>query len=410
MEGFLEAVRYYFDRAARELDLDSRMRRRLTTPHREIKFECTVRLDTGERATFIGYRVQHNNARGPMKGGIRYNPSVEPTEVTALASLMTWKSAVVDLPYGGAKGGIDCNPHDLTEMELQRLTRIWADHLHDVIGPNRDVPAPDLGTNAQTMAWIADQYAKYHGWNPAVITGKPVELGGSQGREEATGRGLAFVLDLVLKDKGRTIDGQTVVIQGFGNVGSWAARFIAQQGGNVTAVSDITGAVRNPDGLDVAQLLEHVSQHDGVAGFSGGEPLPADDILWERCDVLIPAAIEGVLTEENARHVQAGIVLEGANGPTTPRADEILRDNGTTVIPDVFANAGGVTVSYFEWVQNIQQYPWTANKVATELETRLVDAYRELSEEAKQSGNTDLRAAAYRLALQRVARAASLRG
>ncbi len=408
MDSFLEAARYYFERAADGLDVGSRLRRQLVTPRREIRFECILPLDNGEIATFTGYRVQHDEARGPMKGGIRFSPEVDHDEVAALASLMTWKTAVVDLPYGGAKGGIECDPHQLSRREVQRLTRIWTDQLHDVIGPNIDVPAPDLGTNAQTMAWVADQFALHHGWTPAVVTGKPIDLGGSLGREAATGRGVTHVTKLVLADRGEPVTGRKVAIQGFGNVGSWSARLLAAEDALIVAVSDVTGAVRNPDGLDVDALAGHVESTGGVSGFDGGEGFSGDELLVEPCDVLIPAAIEGVLTADNAGHVQAGVVVEAANGPTTPAGDETLRSRGITVVPDIFANAGGVTVSYFEWVQNIQQQPWAEERVNGELAARMTKAYADLSDRAAATGG-DLRDAAYQLAVGRVARATTLR-
>ncbi|MCO5169527.1 MAG: glutamate dehydrogenase [Planctomycetes bacterium] len=404
---FIEASKHYFDQAAKALDLGERLRRQLATPQREIKVELTVPLDSGEIATFVGYRVQHDSSRGPMKGGIRYHPCVDEDEVTALASLMTWKTAVVDLPYGGAKGGVNCDPRQLTQTELQRLTRVLTDRMQDVIGPYRDIPAPDMGTNAQTMAWIVDQYSNYHGWSPAVITGKPVELGGSLGREAATGRGCLFALEALLADQRRSIEGITVAVQGFGNVGSWAARLMAEQGAKIVAVSDVTGATYNADGLDMAALLEHVKKTRGVINFKGGEVLKAEEILTCPCEVLVPAALEEQLTEVNAKDVQAKIIVEGANGPTTPEADETFRKRGITVIPDIFANAGGVTVSYFEWVQNVQQYRWSEERVNQELRARMTQAWADLKGAAKNA--RDLREAAFQLAVSRVAKATLLR-
>ncbi|MCW8139160.1 MAG: glutamate dehydrogenase [Planctomycetota bacterium] len=404
---FIEASKHYFDQAAKALDLGERLKRQLSTPQREIKVELTVPLDSGEIATFVGYRVQHDSSRGPMKGGIRYHPCVDEDEVTALASLMTWKTAVVDLPYGGAKGGVNCDPRQLSQSELQRLTRVLTDRMQDVIGPYRDIPAPDMGTNAQTMAWIVDQYSNYHGWSPAVITGKPVELGGSLGREAATGRGCLYALEALLADQRRSIEGITVAVQGFGNVGSWAARLMAEQGARIVAVSDVTGATYNADGLDMAALVEHVQKTRGVINFKGGEVLKAEEILTCPCEVLVPAALEEQLTEVNAKDVQAKIIVEGANGPTTPEADETFRRRGITVIPDIFANAGGVTVSYFEWVQNIQQYRWSEERVNQELRARMTQAWADLKGAAKNA--RDLREAAFMLAVSRVAKATLLR-
>lgn len=405
--SFLEATKQNFQRAAKELDLGTRMTLRLETPKREVKTELTLPLDNGEMATFIGFRVQHDNARGPMKGGIRYDPRVDPDEVNALASLMTWKTAIMGLPYGGAKGGINCDPRQLSEAELQRLTRLFTDEIHDIIGPRYDIPAPDMGTNAQTMAWIVDHYDKYHGWTPGVITGKPLELGGSPGRASATGRGCMFALQSLLEDRKQDLAGKTIAIQGFGNVGSWAARLLARQGARIVAASDITGGIRNADGLDTEALHAHVRETRGVKDFAGGENFPGDELLTSPCDVLIPAAMEGVLTQDNAGSVQAKIIIEGANGPTTPEADEILRKNGVTVVPDFYANGGGVTVSYFEWVQNIQQYRWSEERVNSELKKVMAASWQAIKDMAQ--GSDDLRLAAFKLAIQRVAKATALR-
>ncbi len=404
---FIGASRFNFQRAARALGLDAWRERQLVTPAREVKVELSVAMDDGTIGTFVGYRVQHDDSRGPMKGGIRYHPAVDPDEVTALASLMTWKTAVVDLPYGGAKGGVNCDPSKLSQGELQRLTRTLTDQLHDVIGPQKDIPAPDMGTNSQTMAWICDQYAQHHGWTPAVITGKPVELGGSLGRESATGRGCLFALEALLADQGRTLAGVTVAIQGFGNVGSWTARLMAEQGAKIVAVSDVTGAVHDPRGLDLVALQAHVKATRGVKGFAGAEAIAPEAVLTARCEVLVPAALEGQLTRENAELVQARIIIEGANGPTTPEADEVFRRRGVVVVPDIFANAGGVTVSYFEWVQNVQCYRWTEERVNAELKLRMLQAWSDLKAQASKA--RDLREAAFMLAVGRVARATSLR-
>ncbi|HMJ53206.1 MAG TPA: Glu/Leu/Phe/Val dehydrogenase dimerization domain-containing protein, partial [Polyangiaceae bacterium] len=353
-----EATNLNFQKAAKLLGLDAHIMRQLVTPCREIKVECTLRRDDGSLDTFTGFRVQHDNARGPMKGGIRYHAEVDPDEVNALAALMTWKTAVVNLPYGGAKGGIACDPTRLSEAELQRLTRAFVQKIHDIIGPQTDIPAPDMGTNPQTMGWIVDEYAKYHGWAPGVVTGKPIELGGSLGRDSATGRGLLFAMECLFEDAGRTVADFTYAIQGMGNVGSWAARLIAAQGGKIVAVSDVSGAVRNPAGLDVSALCEYIAAQKKLAGFAGGEAFPADALLAEPCDVLIPAALGGVLTRTNADDVRARYIIEGANHPTDPDADAVFARKGIVLLPDIYANAGGVTVSYFEWVQNGQQFYW----------------------------------------------------
>jgi glutamate dehydrogenase (NAD(P)+) len=407
--SFIEASKQYFTAASKALALGPRLERQLLTPTREIKVELTVPLDSGEVATFLAYRIQHDNSRGPMKGGIRYHPSVDPDEVTALAQLMTWKTAVVDLPYGGAKGGVACDPTTMSREEQQRLTRALTDRLHDVIGPYLDIPAPDMGTNAQTMAWVVDQYAKYHGWTPGVVTGKPVELGGSLGREAATGRGCTYALEALLADQGKTMKGATVAVQGFGNVGSWAARLMAEQGAKVIAVSDVTGAVYDATGLDVAALARWVADKKTVRGFPKAAEFPANEVLTCAADVVVPAAMEGQLTRDNAKDVRAKIIVEGANGPTTPEADDILRAKGVTIIPDIFANAGGVTVSYFEWVQNIQQYRWEEQRVNEELRTRMFSTWKDLKGIAATGKARDLREAAFQLAVTRVARATALR-
>lgn len=405
--SFLDATRYHVSRAAKALDLCDWQILELNTPRRELKVELNLRRADGSYSTFTGFRVQHDNARGPMKGGLRYDPRVDPDEVNALASLMTWKTAVMGIPYGGAKGGINCDPRSLTREELQSLTRDFTDQLADFIGPKTDIPAPDMGTNAETMGWIVDQYSKYHGWSPGVVTGKPISLGGSLGRGAATGRGCLYALQNVLADQGQSIEGKRVAVQGFGNVGSWAALLMQQAGAKVVAVSDVTGGMRNAAGLDVAALIEHVTKTRGVKDFAGGENFPADELLTSACDVLVPAAMESVLTKENAEGVQASIIIEGANGPSTPEADEVFLRKEITVVPDCYANGGGVTVSYFEWVQNLQQFSWEEERVNAELRTIMDRAWRNLKAQAGQSN--DLRLAAFKLALGRVSEATELR-
>ena len=404
-----EATTYNFEKAARLLGLGAHVVRQLITPRREIKIECTMARDDGSVATFTGFRVQHDNARGPMKGGIRYHPAIDPDEVNALAALMTWKTAVVNVPFGGAKGGIACDPSQLSDAELQRLTRVFVQRTHDVIGPQADIPAPDMGTNARTMGWIVDEYSKFHGWSPAVVTGKPIELGGSLGREAATGRGLLDAAECFFRGLGRDVHDFTYVIQGFGNVGSWAARLIHARGGKVVAVSDVNGAVRNTAGLDVPALVDHVTKTGGVSGFTGGEACPNDAILSEPCDVLIPAALGGVLTRANAGEVRARYIIEGANHPCDPEADEIFAQRGVVVLPDIYANAGGVTVSYFEWVQNLQRFRWEEQQVNRELKAVMASAYEHLQKTAQQF-SCSLRTAAFALGISRVARATELRG
>ncbi|HEX4354374.1 MAG TPA: Glu/Leu/Phe/Val dehydrogenase dimerization domain-containing protein [Polyangiales bacterium] len=395
--------------AAKLLGVSSTMSRRLNTPKREVKVECTIHLDDGSTATYVGFRVQHDDSRGPMKGGIRYHQEVDPDEVNALASLMTWKTALVDLPFGGAKGGVNCQPRKMSQAELQRLTRSFAQGIHDVIGPDKDIPAPDMGTNAKTMAWIADEYAKFSGWQPGVVTGKPIELGGSYGRDAATGRGLSFALENYFADVGRSIAGTRFAIQGYGNVGGWAARLLAAQGGIISAISDVSGAVRNARGIDLTQLDAHVQKTGGISGFQGAEDFPTDHLLYEPCDVLVPAALGNVLRADNAGDVQAKVILEGANHPTAPEADAIFDKRGIVVLPDIYANAGGVTVSYFEWVQNIQRFRWDEARVNEELKSVMKRAWRELADSAK-SHRCHFRLAAFALAISRVAKATELRG
>jgi glutamate dehydrogenase (NAD(P)+) len=409
MTSASEGTHYYFKRAARELGIGPHLETVLIAPKREVKVEVSIELDNRELASFVGYRVQHDNSRGPMKGGLRYHPHVDPDEVNSLAALMTFKTAVVNIPYGGAKGGINCDPHQLSHAELQRVTRAFIDQIHDIIGPQMDIPAPDMGTNAQTMAWIVDQYSKYHGWAPGVVTGKPIELGGSAGREAATGRGLAIATEAILHDHQIDFDGLKVVIQGFGNVGSWAARFLFDRGAKIVGIADATGAIYKKTGVDINSLTAHTQARGSISGFSGGDQIDPDELFALECDVLVPAALGNVLTKDNAAQVNAKFVIEGANGPTTPEADEIFAKRGITVVPDILANAGGVIVSYFEWVQNIQQFRWTEDRVIAELQSVMKEAYREVKSTAK-SSRCDLRTAAFQLAISRVARATALRG
>ncbi len=379
------------------------------TPRREVKVEIVVELDSGELGVFKGFRVQHDNSRGPMKGGLRFHHEVDPDEVNSLASLMTWKTAVANIPYGGAKGGVNCDPSKLSHSELQKVTRAFVDEIHDIIGPGLDIPAPDMGSNSQTMAWIVDQYSKYHGWTPAVVTGKPIELGGSEGREQATGQGLYFAAEAVLADNNMDFKGATFAIQGFGNVGSWACHFINGAGGKIVAISDLSGAIYNKDGIEVEALMRYCRERGSIKDFPGAETLDAEKLLLVECDVLLPAALGNVITGENVQDIRAKIIIEGANGPTTPEADEYLIKKKIPVVPDIFANAGGVIVSYFEWVQNVQQFRWRLERVNQELKLLMLDAYNEIKGLAK-SNECDMRTAAFTLAISRVARATALRG
>ncbi|KAH9776953.1 hypothetical protein WN944_013473 [Citrus x changshan-huyou] len=405
----LTATNRNFRYAARILGLDSKLERSLLIPFREIKVECSIPKDDGSLATFVGFRIQHDNARGPMKGGIRYHPEVDPDEVNALAQLMTWKTAVAAIPYGGAKGGIGCNPRELSMSELERLTRVFTQKIHDLIGIHRDVPAPDMGTNSQTMAWILDEYSKFHGHSPAVVTGKPIDLGGSLGREAATGLGVFFATEALLAEHGKSISNMKFAIQGFGNVGSWAAKFFHEHGGKVVAVSDITGAIKNPNGIDVPALLKYKKSNKSLNDFQGGNAMDLNDLLVHECDVLVPCALGGVLNKENAADVKAKFIIEAANHPTDPEADEILSKKGVVILPDIYANSGGVTVSYFEWVQNIQGFMWEEEKVNHELKRYMMSAFKDIKTMC-QTHNCNLRMGAFTLGVNRVAQATLLRG
>jgi glutamate dehydrogenase (NAD(P)+) len=405
-----DATRLYFDRAANALELSDNMRRLLLTPKREVQVHIPVEMDNGELATFIGYRVQHNDARGPMKGGLRYHPEVDLDEVRSLATLMTWKTAVVNLPYGGAKGGIAIDPKTLSLRELERVTRKFVDEIHDVIGPDTDIPAPDMGTGPEVMAWIRNQYEKYHGFNPAVITGKPVELYGAEGREEATGRGVGSLAFKLIGRIGRRPAETRVAVQGFGNVGSHAVKFLAEADFKVVAVSDVTGGYYRTGGLDVKNLLQYTTHHNGsLHGYTEADRITNAELLELDVELLIPAAIGNVLWEGNAARIKAPVILEAANGPTTPDADDIFHATGKVVLPDILANAGGVTVSYFEWVQNRQHYKWGLNRVRQELDHVLVESFENVWETAQQR-KVSLRTAAYIVAINRVGRATVLGG
>ncbi|MCH8043833.1 MAG: glutamate dehydrogenase [Planctomycetes bacterium] len=405
-----DAVGIYFGRAADQMDLTENMRRLLLTPKREVQVQVAIERDNGELATYIGFRVQHDHSRGPMKGGLRYHPDVDLDEVRSLASLMTWKTAVVNIPYGGAKGGIAVDTTTLSRRELERLTRKFIDQIHDMIGPDIDIPAPDMGTNAEVMAWIRNQYEKYHGFNPACVTGKPVELHGSAGREEATGRGVGILTLKLLSRLGRKPQDTRVAIQGFGNVGSHTAAFLGQAEIPVVAVSDISGGYYRADGLNVSHILNYARDHgDCLAGYSEAEKISNEQLLELDVEMLIPAALGGVISVDNAPRIKAPIIVEAANGPIWPDADEMLEQRGVTILPDILANAGGVTASYFEWAQNRQHYQWGLNRVRQELDRVLSESFQqvwELSVERKLS----LRTAAYILGIGRVGRATVLGG
>ena len=400
----LSTVNFFFNRAADHLDLDPQLREILLTPNRVVRVKIVTESDAGDFQHHQGFRVQHSAARGPMKGGLRYHPSMDEDHAVGLASLMTWKTAVVDIPYGGAKGGINCDPTSLSETELNRITTAFVGQIKEVIGPTIDIPAPDVNTNAQVMGWIMDEYSKYYGFSPGVVTGKPVDLFGSLGRDEATGRGVMYVLEECLKLEQQKLADVSVAIQGFGNVGSHAARLIAEQGGKIVAVSDISGGIFNDEGIDIPALLSWVKDNRVVQGFPGAKNIEGEEVLTCKTDVLIPAALEEAITATNADKVQAKIIVEAANGPLTAEAHDILTARNVTVIPDILANAGGVTVSYFEWSQNIQQFRWEEARVVDELDNKMRRAYRDVVE-ISQSDGVDLRTAAFVLAIRRVARA-----
>jgi len=406
-----EIVNHWFDLAADRMELRDDIREVMRSSYREVQVQVPVTLADGKIHVFKGFRVQHNGARGPYKGGIRYHPEVDLDEVRALATLMTWKTAVAGIPFGGAKGGIDCDPHALDEGELQQVTRSFIDKIEKVLGPQRDIPAPDVGTNAQTMAWMMDEYGKLHGHTPAIVTGKPISLEGSYGREAATGRGIVHMFREAAPALGLQAADCRVVLQGFGNVGSWAARIIAQLGATVIAVSDTHGAIHAEDGLDTEALAAHVRAGGKVAEFEGdgAEAITAEELLALECETFIPAALGGMIHAGNADQLNTRIVVEGANSPTTPQADEILEGKGVHVVPDVMANAGGVVVSYFEWVQNLQHFRWDEREVNEKLGSIMRRTYREVSARASEE-EVPMRVAAYQTGIERVVDAARTRG
>jgi len=409
--NLFENVNRQFDEAADVLDFSQEIRELLKTPYREITVTMPIRMDDGSLRVFKGYRVQHNGVRGPQKGGLRYHPGVDLDEIRALASLNTWKTAVVNIPFGGAKGGVQCDPARMSQHELEMLTRRYISKLSMVLGPTRDVLAPDINTNAQTMAWVLDEYGRKNGYQPACVTGKPLELGGSQGREAATGKGVAIVTrEAYVGVMGRSIEGARVVLQGFGNVGSHTAHFLAEMGARLVAVADVGGAVRRSEGLDVPALAAYVRQNRGsVAGFPGGEAFPPAELWSQDCDILVPAALCAVLDGDTAPRVRAPLVVEGANAPATPEADRVFRERGILLIPDILASAGGVIVSYFEWVQNLQQQYWEEAEVFEKEERILVQAFRDVQAKVREHACT-WRTAALILALDRVRTANELRG
>lgn len=405
-----EAMMSRFDRAAQLLDLDPDLYAVMRVPNREIKVYIPVRMDSGRIEVFEGYRVQHNFARGPAKGGIRYAPDVTIDEVRALAAWMTWKCAVVNVPFGGGKGGIICDPFQMSQGELERMTRRYASELIDFIGPEKDVPAPDMNTNEQTMAWIMDTYSMHARHTvTAVVTGKPVDLGGSAGRREATGRGLLFVINEAIKRFQMTPPTTRVVVQGSGNVGGIAARLLHEAGYKVVAISDMHGGIYNPNGIDIPEAMAHLETTRSFEEFPGVEPVSNKELLELDCDVLVPAATENQIRSNNADRIKCKVLAEGANGPTTAAADAILHNKGVFVIPDILANAGGVTVSYFEWVQDRMGYFWREDVVNQRLGETMVASFNDLCRYAD-SRHVDTRTAAYMLAIDRVAYDTRMRG
>ena len=399
-----------FDEAAEYLGLSQALRAILRQPKRELTVHFPVRMDNGDVEVFTGYRVQHNISRGPAKGGIRFSPDVSLDEIRALAMWMTWKCAVVGLPFGGAKGGVICDPFKMSRMELERMTRRYATEISIIMGPNSDIPAPDMNTNMQVMAWMMDTYSMHQGFSvPAVITGKPLAIGGSEGRLEATARGVQVVTLAVLKDMDMRPERCSVVIQGFGNVGSGTAHLLAELDCKIVGLSDISGGVYNPAGIDVHMAQRYADSHGYLTDLPDTENVTNAELLELPCDLLIPAALENQLTARNADRVKARLIIEAANGPTTPEAEAILYDKGATIIPDILANAGGVTVSYFEWVQDLQRFFWTEPEINAQLAIIMTRAYEAVRQKAQEQ-EVNLRMGAYLLAVARLAEATELRG
>jgi glutamate dehydrogenase (NAD(P)+) len=409
-ENPLEIAREQLRRVAAAFDIDDNLVNVLSQCKKSIEVSIPVSMDDGATRVFTGYRVTHNVARGPSKGGIRYHPDVTADEVKALAMWMTWKCALMGIPFGGAKGGVVVNPKELSRPELQRMTRRYTTEIINEIGPEKDIPAPDVGTDASVMAWIFDTYSMNKGHSVlGVVTGKPLEIGGSLGRQEATARGSLYCIRDALMHEGMSLEGLRVAVQGFGNVGSYLARFIAEDGARVIAISDSTTALHNPNGIDVPAAVAHKRETGSLAGLKNAEAITNEELLVLDCDVLVPCALEQVITAENADKVKARILCEGANGPTTPAADAILEDNGVLILPDILANAGGVVVSYFEWVQGLQEYFWKEAEVNAKLNDIVTRAFEQTWDTA-QARNVPMRLAAYGHAVQRVAEATTTRG
>jgi glutamate dehydrogenase (NAD(P)+) len=395
--------------SAGRLSLSSEVVDLLSTAWREVRAQLPVRMDDRKLKIFEGYRVQHNGARGPYKGGVRFHPKADLDEVRALAMLMTYKCALMDLPFGGAKGGVMCDPARMTETELNRLTRTYTQHIGMVLGVARDIPAPDMGTNAQTMAWMMDAYGQRYGYTPGIVTGKPVELGGSYGRDQATGRGVAICMREYARHEESAPADIRLAVQGYGNVGSWTCRIASDLGFKIVATSDVKGGIYNPDGLDIAALDRWFAVAGSVAGFTGATPITNEQLLETDCDYLVPAALGEVITGENAAAIKARVVVEAANHPVTIAGDQVLAARKIVVLPDVLINAGGVTVSYFEYTQNIQQFRWSLDRVLSELETKVVATFADVMARSKRDG-TRPRQAAFDIGVERVGKAITLRG
>lgn len=400
----IEATQFYVNKAIKMLDISSSFAESIIRPNRVVKTDITIQKDNGKLANFTGYRVQHDNSLGPMKGGLRYHQSIDENDVHSLASLMTWKTSLLRLPYGGAKGGIACDPSKLSNSELERITRSFTNKIKEVIGPYQDIMAPDVNTNAQVMAWIMSEYEKYAGFAPNAVTGKPVFLYGSEGREEATGRGVVITLENLLKIEHKSLSQVSIVIQGFGNVGYHTAQILWEKGAKIIAISDVEGGVYHPQGLDIPKLKAHYDTYNHLNSFPDIKTVTNEELFLIPCDILIPAALGDVFDKRVAAAVQCQYVVEAANGPTLPEADEVFKKRGILVIPDILANSGGVTVSYFEWAQNIQQIHWPLEKVNHQLLHYMTDAFNRVVETA-QSKNCSLREAAFLLGIGRVIRA-----
>ena len=404
-----EASKHHFERAANKLKLKQQIRKWLRIPFREIAVHLPVMMDDGSLQIFEGYRVQHNNARGPHKGGIRYHPDVSMDDVRGLAAWMTWKTALLNLPLGGAKGGVSCDAKKMSAAELERLTRKYTQAISLDIGPYQDIPAPDVNTDERVMAWMMDEYSKLRGYSPAVVTGKPVDLGGSQGRKAATGRGVAYIVGLWAADNGLEMGETTAVIQGFGNVGYYAALNLSRVGCRIVAVSDTGAGIVSREGLDVEAVYRHKRESGSVSGFPGADTVGKEEIFAQECDFLVPSALQNAIKGDNVPLIRARAIVEAANGPTCPLVEPALAERGITILPDILINSGGVVVSYFEWVQNLQQYSWSEKQVDYELRKKMRDAYRRVIEKAE-AENFSLRIAAYMLAIDKVAGAIQTRG